>query len=380
MCQFVSQASTYVFWEAVRGRYATVGSWFLFVRGQVAISLAKLLRGGRVEFMHGFDTIISMENLLAAWCVFKQGKTKKADVQEFERNLISNLFNLHTELKNKAYQHGDYEHFVISDPKRRDIHKANVRDRLVHHSVYRVLYPYFNTKFIHDSYSCRNGKGTHRALYRFESFARKVSKNYAGQCWVLKCDVKKFFASIDHQILRCILESHVSDRDTLWLLDNVINSFDSGVSSKGLPLGNLTSQLLVNIYMNEFDQFMKHKLKAHYYVRYADDFVVLSSNRDYLRAILVQMRQFLEEKLALQLHPHKVSIGTLASGVDFLGWVHFPQHRVLRAVSRRRMFRKLYACQSRLEVTMSYKGLLCHGNGFKLDQIINSGLASGSFT
>ena len=284
---------------------------------------------------------------------------------------MSNIFFLHTELMNKTYKHSTYEHFVINDPKRRDIHKASVRDRLIHHAIHRFLYPYFDTKFIHDSYSCRVGKGTHRALYRFEAFSRQVSKNYTKQCWVLKCDIRKFFASIDHDILCHILEKHILDKDILWLLLNVINSFNSGVPGKGLPLGNLTSQLLVNIYMNEFDQYVKHELKEKYYLRYADDFVFLSRDKLYLETLRQKCAAFLPEKLSLMLHPDKVFIATFASGVDFLGWVHFPHHRILRTMSKRRMFRKIIDSEGKLAIVTSYLGLLQHGNGWNLAIKVN---------
>ena len=127
--------------------------------------------------------------------------------------LIPNILDLHNDLKHKTYRHGAYKHFVINDPKRRDIHKASVRDRLLHHAIYRILYPYFDTKFIHDSYSCRKNKGTHRALLRFEHMSRKVSQNYTKQCYVLKCDIKEFFANIDHSVLTAILERYIKDVD-----------------------------------------------------------------------------------------------------------------------------------------------------------------------
>jgi len=144
-----------------------------------------------------FKTIISFENLCAAWREFVSGKKLKKDVAEFSLDLSSNLFALHEDLKNKLYEHGGYEAFGISDPKPRSIHKASVRDRVVHHAIYRILYPCFNSKFICDTYSCRNDRGVHRALRRFERFAKKVSKNNTRTCWVLKCDIQKFFASID---------------------------------------------------------------------------------------------------------------------------------------------------------------------------------------
>ena len=291
----------------------------------------------RMRFAHVYDDIISVENLLAAWKEFKRGKSTKEDVLQFERNLMTDIFVLHHELKEKKYVHGVYEHFVVRDPKRRDIHKASVRDRLLHHAIYRVLYTYFDMKFIADSYSCRDNKGTHKALDRFRSFSYKVSRNHTRTAWVLKCDIKKFFASIDHVILLKILAKHIKDQDILWLLRTVIGSFHSTRFFVGLPLGNLTSQLLVNIYMNEFDQYIKHTLKAKYYVRYADDFVILSHNKSYLAQLLTQVREFLTDKIQLELHPNKVSITTVASGVDFLGWVHFSDHRVLRGATKRRM-------------------------------------------
>src|SRR3989344_426924 len=283
-----------------------------------------------------FEDIIFVENLLLAWKEFLRGKKKRKDVQEFQLHLMDNILFLYCDLKNKTYTHGGYHAFNISDPKPRNIHKAMVRDRLLHHALYRMLYPYFDTKFIHDSYSCRKWKGTHKALLRFEEFGREGSKNNTKTIWILKCDIRKFFASIDHRILKSIVSKTVFDTNVLWLLGQVIDSFKTKNSiyamadmCRGLPLGNLTSQLLVNIYMNEFDQFIKQNLKIKYYIRYADDFVVMSRDKEELESLLLKIRIFLKERLRLELHPNKVSISTLASGVGFLGWVHFPHHRVL---------------------------------------------------
>ena len=173
---------------------------------------------------------------------------------------------------------------------------------------------------------------------RFRTFAYKVSKNHTRTCFVLKCDIKKFFASVDHAILKEILAKHIIDHDALWLLGNIIDSFHGARPGIGLPLGNLTSQLFSNIYLNEFDQFVKHVLKIKYYVRYADDFVVLSRDKQELGNLISPFRAFLSEKLRLTLHPDKVFIKTLSSGVDFLGWVHFPDHRVLRTSTKRMIF------------------------------------------
>lgn len=312
-----------------------------------------------------YEEVISVENLLAAWQEFLKGKQSKPDVQLSQLRLMDNILNLHHELKTHAYVHGGYKAFKINDPKPRDIHKASVRDRLLHHAIYRKLYPFFDRIFIADSFSCRLRKGTHRAGERFRDFFYKVSRNNTRTCWVLKCDIRKFFASIDHQTLFDILSEYIPDDSIGWLLVRVVESFHSARDRVGLPLGNLTSQLLVNIYMNEFDQWAKHKLKAKYYIRYADDFVILSESREDLEAKILLIRDFLKERLKLDLHPDKVQIKTLASGVDFLGWIHFFDHKVLRTATKKRMIRGLKKGRSKERVA-SYLGLLSHGNTERL--------------
>ncbi len=208
-------------------------------------------------------------------------------------------------------------------------------------------------------------------MNRFRRFIWKVSKNNTKQCFVLKCDIRKFFASIDHYILIKILKNNISDTDTIWLLNQIISSFSSIGEGKGLPLGNLTSQLLVNIYMNEFDKYIKHKLKIKYYIRYADDFVILSDNKLYLDSLIQIISTFLQNRLELSLHPDKVFIKTIYSGIDFLGWVHFYDHRILRTSTKKRMFKNL---KDNLKpgTTASYIGILRHGNTHKLNKIIDT--------
>ena len=174
-----------------------------------------------------FSKIISLNNLFDSWDEFKQGKRKKHDVMLFEQNVEDNLFSLHDELKNKTYRHSEYSAFYITDPKLRLVHKAKVRDRIIHHAIYRVLYPVFDPCFIFDSYSCRIDKGTHKAVDRLNKFFRKTSKNYSGSCFVLKCDIKKFFSSVDHQILFEIIKQKIDDPDVLLLLREIISSFGS---------------------------------------------------------------------------------------------------------------------------------------------------------
>ena len=323
------------------------------------------------KFTITYSNTITLENLLLVWRAFLKGKKGRRDVADFEVRLMHNLTLLHHSLAMQTYQHGSYVRFGISDPKPRLIHKATVRDRVVHHLLYRVLYDYFEARFVYDSYSCRVDKGTHRALERFKDFSRAVSQNHTSTVWVLKCDIRKFFANIDHVVLKDILYRHIGSPEILWLLENVIDSFSTeGKSSVGLPLGNLTSQLLVNVYMNEFDQFVKHSLKIKHYIRYADDFVFLSRDRRYLLLLLPQIKTFLKDRLRLELHPDKVSIETLASGVDFLGWVHFPHHRVLRTVAKRRMFRALEEDPKEARVS-SYLGMLSHGNAYGLSEMVS---------
>jgi retron-type reverse transcriptase len=236
-----------------------------------------------------------------------------------------------------------------------------VADRILHRALYRRLYPFYDRVFIANSFSCRLGKGTHRALDRFATMARQASRNHRRTVWVLKCDIRKFFASIDHGILLKLVRERVADDRIAWMITQIVRSHSSGEPCVGLPLGNLTSQLFANVYLNELDKFVKHRLKVRHYIRYADDFAVLSEDKAWLESILTQIGDFLQDHLHLQLHPKKVSIATYASGVDFLGWVHFPDHRVLRTVTKRRML-KVIANSPSQATTASYCGMLKHGN------------------
>ena len=321
----------------------------------------------RIVLNHYFSEIISIDNLLEAWKEFEKGKKKKPDVQQFSLKLMDNILSLHRDLSQGKYRHGGYESFIINDPKQRHIHKACVRDRLLHHAVYRRLHPFFNRTFISDSFSSRKGKGTHRAVSRFRQFAGKVSENNTKTCWVLKCDIRKFFASINHEILFSILATHIKDEKVMALLREIIESHSSFGLGTGLPLGNLTSQLFVNIYLNELDQFVKHRLRVKHYIRYADDFVFLSRDRESLERICLEVGIFLAEKIKLKLNLDKTSIQALASGVDFLGYVIFPYHIVLRTRTKKRMFQRVSKKNK-----SSYLGILTHCDGYKLEEKIKT--------
>ena len=323
--------------------------------------------------MHiGYSNLISIENLFQAWSEFRKGKAKRFDVQKFERNLEDNLFGLQQRLKNKTYGHGEYQSFYVNDPKQRHIHKAKVADRVVHHLLYAFLYKLFDSSFIYDSYSCRLNKGTHKGVKRLEQFAGKVSQNYTVDCWALKCDIKKFFASVDHKVLLTLLKEKIKDEDIIWLLRQIIDSFcsDKG-GGKGMPLGNLTSQVFANIYLNELDQFVKHKLKTKYYIRYADDSLLLANDRKILHGYVGALRQFLAEKLRLELHPNKISIRRLNNGIDFLGYIVLPHYSLPRTKTKRRIFKKLkekVGLENFDQSLQSYLGYLKHVKSYELIQ------------
>jgi len=321
--------------------------------------------------------IISPQTLFHAWDIFKSDKRSRPDVVNFELNLEKNIFNLYRCLKNKTYTHGPYRGFWIHDPKVRRVHKATVVDRVLHHAIFQILNPIFEPTFIAFSFSCRVGKGTHKGVDATRGMLQKESRNNTRQCYVLKCDIRKFFDSIDHRILLSILERRIRDPDTVWLLRNIIGSYESNRSilwdKKGVPIGNLTSQLFANVYMNEFDQFIKHTLKVRFYARYTDDFVIVSKDKEYLNNLLPEINQFLQQHLALDLHPHKVEILSYTKGIDFLGYVIFPHHTLVRKKTKQRMLWKFkdqmnhYRCgrveKERVEASLrSYLGVLSHAN------------------
>lgn len=332
-----------------------------------------------------FGEIISLGNLFSAWREFKKGKTKRFDVQEFEFSLEDNLFLLHQELNSRIYEHSDYTPFYITDPKLRYIYKACVKDRVVHQAIFRILYSIFDKNFIYDSFSCRVNKGTHRAVNRLKEFCDKLSKNNSRNIFVLKCDIKKFFDSVDQEILTEAIKNKTSDQDFIWLIEKIIKSYKKE-EDRGIPLGNVTSQLFANVYLNELDQFIKHKLKIEYYIRYCDDFVILEENKSDLFLIAEKINEFLNNSLSLSLHSDKIVIRKYRQGIDFLGYVVLPYHKVLRTRTKRRVLKKIIKRKEQFEQKLvsgksfnqsvqSYLGILNHCNDYnfkkKILKIIN---------
>ncbi len=320
--------------------------------------------GGGIHGDDVFNRIVSLENLFLAWREFRKGKRAKHDVQQFEFALEDNIFQLHDELVSRAYRHDVYVPFSINDPKPRHIHKATVRDRLLHHAIFRVLYPVFDRCFIFDSYSCRIKKGTHRAVRRLQVFARKASANNSRNFFALKCDIRRYFDSIDHRILRSLIHRNIVDCDALWLIGQILNSYHQ-FPGTGLPLGNVTSQLFANIYLHELDRFVKHELRAPFYMRYCDDFLLLGSSAEQLLQAKDDIADFLQQRLRLQMHPNKVALYTHRQGIDFVGYVVRPHCTTLRTKTRRRILERVTS-----ENKPAYLGILQHCNGYKFAEIL----------
>ncbi len=327
-----------------------------------------------------YQELITPENLFSAWDEFRIGKQKNADVMLFERHVEDNIFKLHEDLNTKTYEHQAYHTFHLYDPKFRVINKASVRDRVVHHLIFRFLEPLYQPSFIRQSYSCQPYKGIHLAVYDVSRALRRASSNYTRRVWALKLDIRKFFDSIDHEVLFQLIKKKVTDPDILHLLNMIIRSFSSAQGEgKGVPIGNLTSQIFSNIYLSELDYFVKHTVRERYYFRYADDFLFLHYNPAHLQAVQDRVGRFLQEYLRLTIHPDKIVLRTLTQGIDFVGYVELPHHRILRTSTRHRMFAKMRQKirgynsgesdeESLRQSLQSYAGLLKHCNGYGVQQ------------
>lgn len=333
--------------------------------------------------------IIDFENLLLAARKAQRGKRFRTNVLAFNYHLEQELLALHQALKQQTYRPGKYTVFQVYAPKPRLISAAPYRDRVVHHALCNIIQPIFERSFIHDSYANRLGFGTHRALRRFTHFAR--SSRY-----ILQCDVRKYFPSIDHAILKTLIRRKIKCPDTLWLIDTIINGSNEQEPSieyfpgdtlltplerrRGLPIGNLTSQFFANIYLNGFDHFVKRQLKAHKYLRYVDDFALFTDDWQYLS----DARSAIENHLAtlrLKIHPVKSQLFATYHGANFVGFRVLPDRIRVRSdnLHRARLrFKHLqiaYA-HNRIEFdrltqsVQSWAAHLKHGDTYQLRQDI----------
>lgn len=308
-------------------------------------------------YRHLYPQVYSFENLYRSYRAARRGKRGKPAVAAFEQVQEEELLALQDELRSRTYTPGSYHSFYIHDPKRRLISAAPFRDRVVHHALCNVIEPLFERSFIHDSYANRVGKGTHRALDRAQEFAR-------GYPYVLQCDVRQFFPSIDHAILYAEISRRIADPDTLWLIERILASgigvlteqYDlvhfpgddlfAALRPRGLPIGNLTSQFWANVYLNPLDHCVKRELKCPAYVRYVDDFLLFSASKRQLW----EWRRRLIARLAglrLTLHENSAQVYPVRTGIPFLGFRVYPDHRRVKrrkVVQFRRKLRGLLRC------------------------------------
>lgn len=307
----------------------------------------------------------SIENLYQVWLNFSKGKKHKIEVMNFESQLEDELWQMHLELKEERYVPGKYSRFVIHDPKKRVIHKAPVRDRVIHRALYEQILPLFHKTWLSCSFSCRPGFGQHLAILKVKQAILKATANYTKDCYVLKCDIQKFFDNIDHQLLYDLVIKKVNDENTKNVLWKIIQSFFVLSPGVGIPIGNLLSQIFANVYLHELDWYVKQELHVKYYYRYADDFVFLLPNQEEVKKVLSLVQSFVETKLKMKLHPHKIIVRKASWGIDWLGVVICHNHELLRKSTEKRMVRRIAELMVSspeedkiLSVIGSYNGLL----------------------
>jgi len=288
-----------------------------------------------------YQKIYSYDNLYSAYRKARKGKAKKLYVKEFESDLDKNLIDLQFELMTLIYSPRPLDNFILKDPKTRKISRSHFRDRVIHHAIINIIGAIFEKVFIYDSCANQKGKGNLFSIKRFETFRRKITKNFSSRAFCLKADVKHYFQEVDHKVLLKIIKNKIKDKEVVWLIRKILKKNASGGKPKGIPLGNLTSQFFANVYLNELDYFVKHKLKIKYYVRYVDDFIILHENEEQLREWKRKIESFLEEKLKLELHPQKSRIILLSRGVDFVGFRNFYYFKLLRKRNIKCMIKKI---------------------------------------
>jgi retron-type reverse transcriptase len=298
-----------------------------------------------------YPQVYSFSNLYWAFRAARRGKRDRAAVASFEFDLEHNLLTLEAELRDRTYRPGSYTNFYIYEPKRRLVSAAPFRDRVVHHALCQVIETIWEARFIATNYACRLGKGTHKALDQAHDWVRRYRYAFHG-------DIVKYFPSIDHQILRGSLARRIADRQTMWLVDQILNS-GAGILAgecpmiyfpgddlfaanrpRGLPIGNLTSQFWANVYLHELDVFVKHQLRCPAYLRYMDDFVLFADDKVRLHTWKEAIQDFLATRLRLVMHPKKSLVIPVKVGLDFCGFRLYPTHRRLRRSSVRRFVRR----------------------------------------
>ncbi len=277
---------------------------------------------------------------------------------EFHACLEANTLAIRDSLENGCYEWGRYRSFWVIDPKLRLIESAPFRDRVVHQAMAEVMEPLFDPTFYHHSYACRSGRGTHRALHTLHRWVRKNPDYY-----FLQMDVAKYFPSIDRSILLGLIESRIGDPRFLHLTRSLLASSPSPV---GIPIGNLTSQVFANLYLDHLDQFIKRSLRVKWYLRYMDDIVLLHQDRSQLQAWRAEIERFAREKLALRFHPHKIDFNRVSAGITFVGYRTFPRRIRIKNKSLRRFrarVRENIPLDQKVRRLLSYDAHLRHAHG-----------------
>ena len=332
--------------------------------------------------MTDFEKICCFENLYKAHCAARRGKRDTREVIEFELNLSENLTRISQELKAGTYQMSGYYSFYVHDPKERKIHALHYCDRVVQHCLCdEVLGPLLDKKLIYDNAACRLNKGTHFALRRLSSFINNYYRNYGTEGYFLKCDIHKFFDSIDHEVLKSKLCVVITDKDVRQLLFQIIDSFEV-TPGKGIPMGNQTSQWFAIYYLDGFDRIIKEQLGIKYYTRYMDDCVLIHRDKNYLKYCKSELENYLENELHLSFN-EKTQIFPLKNGVDYLGFHTYLTEsgkviRKLRQQTKKRYKRKLKFMQSAYasdnieleeikQVLASFHAHLSFGHSYKLE-------------
>jgi retron-type reverse transcriptase len=300
-----------------------------------------------------YQQICSIKNLELADTIGRKGKLKQPGIISHDRSRKENIQSLHKMLINKTYKTSEYTTFTIYEPKERIIYRLPYfPDRITHHAVMNILEPLFVSTFTADTYSCIKGRGIHAAANAVKCALRDVP----GTQFCLKLDVRKFYPSIDHAILKQLLRRKIKDQDLLWLLDEIIDSTD------GLPIGNYLSQYFANFYLTYFDHWIKEEKKVKYYFRYADDLVILAGDKPYLHQILSDITLYLQERLKLTVKDNYQVFPVDARGIDFVGYVFFHTHTRLRKTIKQN-FARMLAQRKNQASTASYQGWTKHCNG-----------------
>jgi len=278
---------------------------------------------------------LGLKDIYRSWLRYRKGKKHSKDLDYFQYNLEKELFYLHYDLNNNIYIHGGYERFTVRDNKTREISVALVRDRILHRLLYDYLVKVYDETFIYDVWSCRKGKGLHACLNRTQEFLRKNPNAY-----IWKCDIKKFFDNVDHKILKELVERKIADRKAINLINAVIDSYHSN-PNKGISIGNLTSQIFSNIYLNELDRFIKHDLRQKWYLRYGDDFILINNDTTKLELSRGKIINYLENELVMGINKANDIIVKAKHGLKFLGMIIYPNGRKLTKRNKNKIFDKL---------------------------------------